>query len=111
MRSIHYADGVIVTGDDIADAVIVYAEALARSSRADTIDIPVRMPSGEVGRSQILVGPASQLVIVPSPAGVDEIVDAEIVRELHAKAERLNQPSPVSEHRDDTDTIDLDFED
>ena len=40
MKHIHYDATTILVGDDVADAVIEYAAALAGGDRADTVDVP-----------------------------------------------------------------------
>jgi hypothetical protein len=61
---IHYADGRYLTGDEVAAAVVEYAEALAREgTAAATVVIPVRVDDGSVERVEVLIGPASQIVI------------------------------------------------
>jgi hypothetical protein len=62
MERIHYAGGELLTGSDIADAIVDYAAALAGRSAAASVDIPVRTGTGGVARAHLLIGPASQLV-------------------------------------------------
>ena len=39
-ETIHYDSSVILTSDDVADAVIEYAAALSGGDRADTVEVP-----------------------------------------------------------------------
>jgi hypothetical protein len=112
MKRIYYASGSLVTGDRIAEAVIVYAELLALRDTSDTIDVPISLDSGEVGRAQLLIGPASQLVLVPEETDADadgpvaEIEDVETVIDLERRIARHRSPRPLA--NDDADTTDYD---
>ena len=62
MDRIHYAGDSILTGTDIARALLAYAQALAVAGTSATVDIPVvNERDGSIGRSELLIGPASQL--------------------------------------------------
>jgi len=82
MKSIHYAADEFLTGDDIADALVHLAEALAQYETSLAVDVPVRFSTGDVMPVSFLLGPASQLVAVPSADTTGEIEDAELVASL-----------------------------
>ncbi|NEM90483.1 hypothetical protein [Galbitalea soli] len=94
MKRIYYASGSVVTGDRTADAVVRYAEALASRVTSDTIAVPVRLADGTAGIAQLLIGPASQLVVVPEPQLTDETDDEAVLDELSLKTLRLSSPHP-----------------
>jgi hypothetical protein len=79
MKSIHYAADEFLTGNDIADALVRLAEALAQQETSLAVDIPVRFASGEIVPVSFLLGPASQMVAVPSLDEQDEVIDQELV--------------------------------
>jgi hypothetical protein len=112
MKRIRYAGDSVVTGDAIAAAVVAYSEALAKANTAASVEIPVRLGDGSVGEATLLVGPASQLIMVPEPEDHGEVVDDEIVADLRKRAEDLG---PVQAVIAETDTApvqtldDLDF--
>ena len=63
MDRIHYAGDSILTGSEIARALLDYAQALAVAGTSATVDIPVvDEGDGSIGRSELLIGPASQLI-------------------------------------------------
>jgi hypothetical protein len=96
MKRIFYAGGSIVTGDRTAQAVAQYAEALAMRENSAMVDIPVLVGTGETGRAQLLIGPASQLAVVPEPgddAGPD---DDAIIDDLEKQTAALSSPHPRS---------------
>jgi hypothetical protein len=91
---------------------MVYAEVLALRDTSDTIDVPIALRSGEVGRAQLLIGPASQLVLVPeepdedATSPVEEIEDEATLRELDRRTALHSSPHPLA--NDDADTTDYD---
>ncbi|MCU1480876.1 MAG: hypothetical protein JWQ19_1662 [Subtercola sp.] len=102
MKEIHYAGGVLNTGDDIADAVVHFAESLARRVTSAAVDIPARLADGSVAKASLLLGPASQLVCIPQLGDADEVVDAELVAHLYAEAARLADPKPLTTAEEST---------
>lgn len=112
MKRIFYASGSVLTGDSMAEAVVRYAEALAMRDTSDTIDIPIALDSGGLGRAQLLIGPASQLVVVPEEGGGPAQVghepeDEETLKELARRASLLSSPHPLaSDDGDNTDYVD-----
>lgn len=110
MDRIRYAGGELLTGSDIAEAVVQYAAALGRSNSAASIDIPVRTDAGTTRRAHLLVGPASQLVTEPVDTDLDELVDAALVADLRAATTAL-VPHPLVDRMqiDDGDTDELEW--
>ncbi|MBM7502717.1 hypothetical protein ACFPER_04495 [Agromyces aurantiacus] len=98
MHRIHYAGDSVLTGSAIAQALLDYAEVLAKSATAATIEIPVREPDGSTGSSTLLVGPASQLIADVEPSHEHELVDDELVRRLERLTAELRRPRAVSSH-------------
>jgi hypothetical protein len=94
MKRIYYASGSVLTGDRMADAIVAYASALAQREISDTIDIPVSLPNGTEARAQLLIGPASQLVVVPEADARDVAEDDETIAELSMRARALSSPHP-----------------
>ena len=115
MQRIHYAGGDLVTGTDIADAIVDYAAALAGRRTAASIDIPVRTPTGGVARAHLLIGPASQLVTESVESEFDELTDEELVSRLRSATAALSSTTPLVEGSanedeiDDADTDDLEW--
>ena len=77
-----YAGGAFLTGDEIADALMDLAAALAEASLAEPVEIPVLGPDGARITSSFLVGPASQIVTEVADWDGEELVDAETVERL-----------------------------
>ncbi len=90
-----YAGDTFITGDAIADAVLVYARALAETGTAATIEIPIYHP--EKGRSQLslLIGPASQIAAEPTDVATAEIRDEALVARIRDDARATESPRAV----------------
>lgn len=90
MERIHYADGAILTGTDIARALMAYAEALAKRNTSATVDIPFREGEGGIGRASFLIGPASQIVAETVESDFEEVRDPALVAHLQQETLRLD---------------------
>jgi hypothetical protein len=89
VKTILFANTSLLTGDDIALAVLHYSGALAEAGLAETIEIPVIEPDGSPGTALLLVGPASQIVAVDAPSVHEELRDPDAVADLHRKTQTL----------------------
>lgn len=92
MDRIHYAGDSVLTGTKIAQALLEYAQALAKTGASATVDIPTREDDGSLGRSKILIGPASQLISDAEESLDDEIVDDELVAHFERETAKLRRP-------------------
>lgn len=102
MKLIVYAGSRLVTGSEIAAAVLDYCAALADADTAETVDIPVLTAEGVRSNATLLVGPSSQIVAEDVETAFDELEDVETVRLLQAKT-RVHRPtaSSSSPHEED----------
>jgi hypothetical protein len=91
MMRLEYAGGTLITGDEIADAIVRYAAALGVANTAVAIDVPGVTADGVSGTFQILIGPASQIMVEPTDEP-GEIRDDEFVTHLNAEIELLQRP-------------------
>ena len=94
MKRIHYTDEYMVTGDTIAAAVVEYARALAMKNKSDMVDLPGRDRAGLHQRFQILLGPASQMLVSEEQTDEDEIDDPGLVDDIEARIHRLRVAEP-----------------
>jgi hypothetical protein len=100
MDRIHYAGNSVLTGSAIAAALLEYAEVLAKAGTSATVDIPTLEEDGSVGRSKLLIGPASQLIADAEETEYEEIVDEDLVAYFRAETANYNQapaPAPLAE--------------
>ncbi|MCS5718725.1 hypothetical protein N1027_11335 [Herbiconiux sp. CPCC 205763] len=96
MDRIHYAGDSLLTGTEIARALLEYAKALAKTEQSATVDIPVRHDDGTVGRANFLVGPASQLVSESEASPFGELDDPALVDVLTKETLKLKPAHPMS---------------
>ncbi len=87
MKRIFHPGGSVITGSDLADAVLLYAEALCNRRQVDVVDIPVMGEDGNLLRAQFLIGSASQLMSVTTESPSPELVEPETTEFLHRKTQ------------------------
>jgi hypothetical protein len=89
MQRIYYAGEHFLTGTEIANALVSYAEALAQNGKAGSIEIPVRHEDdGRVGVVNFLVEEVDSL-------GSEEVMDDEVVARLRTLTADLEPMHPV----------------
>jgi len=82
MKTIHYAGGEVLTSDNLADAVVDYAAALAKAGSSAELTIPVVLSDGSTSEASMLLGPASQLVAQPAVDPDGELEDDALVGDI-----------------------------
>ena len=101
MKLIVYAGSRLMTGDDIAVAVLDYCAALADAGTAETVEIPILTAEGHRAHATLLVGPSSQIVAEDIETAFEELVDHDTVRLLRDKT-RVHRPvAGRSSHREE----------
>jgi hypothetical protein len=95
MKRILYSGGTIVTGDEVADAILEYASELARHDSSDTLDVPTLTDTGLAGHTQLLLGPASQFVVEEYETSSDDPIDDGLVDTIREKTSHLQAPKPI----------------
>ncbi|QIG39469.1 hypothetical protein G5T42_08215 [Microbacterium sp. 4R-513] len=88
MDRIHYAGHSVLTGSAIARALLDYAQALAQVGGSATVDFPTLNGDGSRGRSQIVIGPSSQIISDAEESDGDDLIDGELVEQMRARADR-----------------------
>lgn len=96
MKSIHYDGSVILTGDAIADAVAEYAAALGANGRTGLVRVPTFDDAGQVDEVELLLGPASELVIQTATEDELEPEDPAFVAKLREAARTMGPTRPVN---------------
>lgn len=95
MKNIRYDSSILLTSDDVANAVIEYAAALSGGDRADTVAVPCVAPDGTMTTTKILIGPASELVVEDAEEDVLEADDPQFVARLRAAADTFGHNKPI----------------
>lgn len=91
MDRVHYTGHSVVTGTAIAHALLDYAQALSQEGTSATVEIPTIGDDGSPGRSEILIGPASQLMSDGEESVYPEVVDDDVVAWMRQEADRIRQ--------------------
>lgn len=95
MKQINYSGRDLLTGDRIADAIMNYATALARRTRADRVDVPV-IVAGRLTHVELILGPASQILVEAVDNDTEDPIDDTLVQELELRTARLHHPRPIA---------------
>mgnify|MGYP001618817495 CR=1 FL=1 len=96
MDKITYAGESFLTGSAIAHALLDYAQALAQTASSAMVPIPTVDGAGQRVRSEILLGPASQILSTTVSSEVAEVEDADLVARLSEAANRLRLDGPAA---------------
>jgi hypothetical protein len=109
MMKLEYAGGEVLMSDAASRVILRYAESLAMHNSSDTVTVPVMTVEGVAGVAEILIGPASQLLAIPT-AENHVLDDAAAIGEMQAKLDALlpgravaSEPEPSSQVADDMD--------
>lgn len=96
MYKIHYGGAVFITGDDIADAVMSYAGALAERGTCAECVVPMMTGDAQPATVTFLIGAGYPIAAesLPASTGV-ELADDGLVASLHYATERIRHPAPV----------------
>jgi hypothetical protein len=97
LKLIHYNGQAILTGDDVADAVLDYAATLGANGKTDTIDVPTFDEFGQAAIETMLVGPASQITLSTAPEDELEIDAPDFVEHLRLLERAAGPARPVHE--------------
>lgn len=92
MKILIYAGAELMTGDDIADAVLEFCAALAEASAAETIEIPVVGDDGTIRGARLLLGPSSEIVAQQVETTWPELDDPQTLQ-LLATRTRAQHPA------------------
>lgn len=102
MDRITYAGETFLTGSAIAHALLDFAQALAQVGSSATVTIPTVSETGESVSSEVLVGPASQLITTEVSSDFDEPLDAALVERIRALAEEQRRGPIAHPYSEDT---------
>jgi hypothetical protein len=86
MKRIFHGGGSMLTGTDLADAVLEYARMIGQRHSVELVEIPVVDEQGSTQRAQLLVGEGNPLVSVTSASSGSELSEPETAQRLRAQA-------------------------
>ena len=96
MKRILYSGGAVVTGDQVADAILEYASELARQESSDTLEVPSINDAGTLVHTQLLLGPASQFIVEEVDTATEDPIDLGLVQKISNRTAHLQAPRPVA---------------
>lgn len=111
MKRITMGAEVLITDERIADLVLAYANVLARSRTSDTVNIPVVSESGAVQDAQLLVGPASQIVVTEDGSGGPTIDVEPALHDLQQRIDSYDAQAADEQIEADPDAYFVKFDD
>jgi hypothetical protein len=94
--TLHYTGESILLPDDVCDALLRYARALAETQGSDVVTIPVVTPDGNHTSAEFLLGPASQLYAMHASDGAGEERYPAVVQELDRRTRLLHPAAVIS---------------
>jgi len=99
MKLITYAGGTILTGDDVAEALLDYVTAHSQGDESVAVDIQVLEPDGSTRTHTLVLGPATELdvadVAEDTLAGEIALFPLPVFPPSHILA--VKEPSPETE--------------
>jgi hypothetical protein len=95
MMKLRYAGGEIYISDLASTVLLRYAQILAEHSASDTVVLPAVTMEGAVGDTHILIGPASELLVVPTNETPTDIDDREALAVMRERAARMQPHRPM----------------
>lgn len=109
MMTLHYTGRSVLMPNDVCEALLRYAQALAQNQASDLVSLPVLDETGELVDAEFLLGPASQLYAVPAADSDIDRSNDPAVADLDGRIRRLNPAAVISAVADDrTRPVDLD---
>ena len=105
--TLYYTGQSVLLTDDVCEALLRYAQALADSQGSDVVTVPALAPDGQSIQAEFLLGPASQLYATSAGDGRADESHPSVVEELDRRT-RLLHPVAVITPADDRPSLEFD---
>ncbi len=92
MKHIMFAEKSLLMGDEVADLLLAYAQALAENSRADTVTVRAISPDGNTVDAAFLLNAATVMMTESTNSTVEAPENEEAVKYLRERIDRLANP-------------------
>jgi len=89
MQRLHYTGDSLLVPDDVCEAILDLARALAVMQVSDVVRVPIVDEAGTLTEAELLIGPASQLYATPADDVTEIRVDPALVTELKRRTAEL----------------------
>ena len=96
MKHLTFAEKSLLVTDDAADLLLEYARVLAQHSAVDTVKIQAVGPDGNTVEVSFLLNSRSTMVVETTNSTVQPPDNAEAVRYMLERVQRLLQPPAVT---------------
>ena len=96
MMTLYYTGQSVLVADDVCEALLRYAQALADTQGSDVVTVPVFSPDGLSIQAEFLLGPASQLYATTAGEGNREQSHPGVVEELHRRTQLLHPTAVIA---------------
>ena len=100
MKHVTYAEKSLLMGDEVADCLLEYARLLAEASHADTVTVRAIGADGNTVDAAFLLNPTSTMMVESTNSTVIPPENADAVRYLQGRIERLHRPPSVQAEED-----------
>jgi hypothetical protein len=99
VKEISYADTRLLTDDRVADPVMAHAQTLVLINALDVVHLPTADEHSDPRLAMLLIGPASQIVLLAVSADLVELDEVEsVVEEIERRnTERLPPLKAINE--------------
>jgi hypothetical protein len=114
MKLLTNPTGSYLTGDEIADAVLHYGLVLARRRDIDIVNVPFLNAQRAICRVEMTIGWQSNTTAISDASPTDELLEADTIVALYAKADRVGRTKaqPFTDHEfDEMQWMQFDLED
>lgn len=88
--TLHYTGEAVLMANDVCQALLRYAQALAATQGSDVVTVPVIAEDGSPAHAEFLLGPASQLYATSAPDRPHQSDNADTVSELNRRMRMLH---------------------
>ena len=103
MMTLYYTGQSLLMADDVCEALLRYAQALADTQSSDVITVPIVNADGESIAAEFLLGPASQLYATTTAHEAADPRHPDVVEEIDRRARALHPTAlirPVDQRSD-----------
>ena len=89
MQRLHFIGDSVLVPDDVCNAVMRLARALADQHVSDVVRVPIVDEAGTLTQAELLLGPASQLFATPAGDVTEIEVSQDLVAEINRRTAKL----------------------
>lgn len=91
MHRLHYTGESFFVADEVSEALMDYASALADAGASDVISIPIIDEAGLQTQAELLLGPASQIYSTNVEHMREEGLDRASVADIRGRADHVRE--------------------